>query len=1107
MLTLQQAAGNAALAAMLVQRCGGDSSCGCGCAGTDEEPTKRPEAEIQRRPDSALGSLLHAVAQPQGSPGGERSGSSRGERAPDAGRVLGPRQPGVRDSRAPAARAPRRSTLPAQRAVTEMVALQQAAGNAAVAEMFVHRCGGDSSCGCGRSAADEDPTERFASVVQRRPDVEWPQSPPAVARCARCGASAAGPERSGDDALCTACGRAPARAGSREEAVATDGVQRSPSGTVQRSLADDALDIARRVLGSLKSRASSAMASLKSRAEGAVSGLKELASSISTALTTRGSAAMEALSAGWTALKRQATTLWNAIKAKGAALADSLSKAVDSVRQRLRNGWDAIKGQGRSLLEALKRLGAGLLDGTRGRLTAAFGGGCVGDESLGAAKAVLDTEATTGLASLTMDVSGLLGSLLKGAGTLASTARSNAAGIDTEGARSSAEVTRDGEAASSEIQTAGSTRERETGATVVGIQSDAQSGAARAQQQGQADVAGVRADGGAAVSGLHGLVGSLASALLGEANAVIAGVRDGASTLVSSLSAAASKTWGQLKELGTSLLRRLESAKSSFRSALRNLGDDLSKRARAAWEALGRAWQQAKQMAQGFVGKLMQGWNWLKDKAGSAWNALKRSLTGLRGRAASALNQAGGDMCEFDAAKQEAVELASSKPETPLASVLDADPIRLKARLGTLAPALRVDPRKVRTRLGRGAPLDDSVRSRMESAFGEDFSRIRLHTDPVAARLSSQLGARAFTVGEHVAFAQGEYRPSTPIGEALIAHELAHSVQQRSAGAQPMKAADGEDSAVELDADRSAIQAVARLWLGAKHGLDGTLESAVPRLRSGLALRRCSGIKDVTKCCDPLPDKGKLAAAEPPAFECNPNSGTFKDLGFVGRKRGILGLTRPSGAMQAQVNQWLNAVGNKPKVGKSSKCDEQCKPELPAPPTFGLVPFFSVKEGIHDDLSSSVRDDLKDKVTSGRCKGKRLPRKIGITADLADQARKAEIEHCQDFKRAWVLGMGRFIAAVQELQQGFCVEEGKDCVQEWNRLLELRTGIPPGNWTTIDQCLMDKTGVRDESGHTAPPGERQEASADCSQVVLVQTGSLPGLGSPKPEDLVKGCGE
>jgi hypothetical protein len=80
-----------------------------------------------------------------------------------------------------------------------------------------------------------------------------------------------------------------------------------------------------------------------------------------------------------------------------------------------------------------------------------------------------------------------------------------------------------------------------------------------------------------------------------------------------------------------------------------------------------------------------------------------------------------------------------------------------------------------------GQPLPVSVRRFMEPRFNADFSAVRIHTDAEAARAARQLGARAFTTGNHVYFGAGQYQPETPGGLELIAHELAHTVQQGAA--------------------------------------------------------------------------------------------------------------------------------------------------------------------------------------------------------------------------------------------------------------------------------------------------------------------------------------
>jgi hypothetical protein len=66
----------------------------------------------------------------------------------------------------------------------------------------------------------------------------------------------------------------------------------------------------------------------------------------------------------------------------------------------------------------------------------------------------------------------------------------------------------------------------------------------------------------------------------------------------------------------------------------------------------------------------------------------------------------------------------------------------------------------------------------MESRYHHDFSQVRIHDDRRAAESARMLGARAYTVGSHIVFGAGEYRPNTPEGQRLLAHELAHVVQE-----------------------------------------------------------------------------------------------------------------------------------------------------------------------------------------------------------------------------------------------------------------------------------------------------------------------------------------
>ena len=80
-----------------------------------------------------------------------------------------------------------------------------------------------------------------------------------------------------------------------------------------------------------------------------------------------------------------------------------------------------------------------------------------------------------------------------------------------------------------------------------------------------------------------------------------------------------------------------------------------------------------------------------------------------------------------------------------------------------------------------GRSMEESIQREMESNMGGDFSDVQIHTGPRAAAAAESLGARAFTVGRNVAFAKGEYRPDSPDGKKVLAHELTH-VQQQTEG-------------------------------------------------------------------------------------------------------------------------------------------------------------------------------------------------------------------------------------------------------------------------------------------------------------------------------------
>lgn len=142
----------------------------------------------------------------------------------------------------------------------------------------------------------------------------------------------------------------------------------------------------------------------------------------------------------------------------------------------------------------------------------------------------------------------------------------------------------------------------------------------------------------------------------------------------------------------------------------------------------------------------------------------------------------------LDPAEREATAKAAQvmRAPAPIATVVAttagiersaSGPAILRATAGpqTASPGLSSE---LQGSMSGGAPLPAGVRSFMEPRFNADFGQVRIHTGDHAAQLSERLNANAFTVGQHLFFGKDQYRPETPAGKELIAHELTHTIQQ-----------------------------------------------------------------------------------------------------------------------------------------------------------------------------------------------------------------------------------------------------------------------------------------------------------------------------------------
>jgi hypothetical protein len=119
----------------------------------------------------------------------------------------------------------------------------------------------------------------------------------------------------------------------------------------------------------------------------------------------------------------------------------------------------------------------------------------------------------------------------------------------------------------------------------------------------------------------------------------------------------------------------------------------------------------------------------------------------------------------------------ASDPLNPLGPKKKDDLMLMRAASAEASPASA--PPVVHDVLSQtGQPLDPPTRAFMESRFGHDFSRVRVHTDAKAAESARAVEASAYTVGEQISFDAGRYSPHSAEGRRLLAHELAHVVQQ-----------------------------------------------------------------------------------------------------------------------------------------------------------------------------------------------------------------------------------------------------------------------------------------------------------------------------------------
>ncbi|MBE9571505.1 MAG: DUF4157 domain-containing protein, partial [Proteobacteria bacterium] len=457
--------------------------------------------------------------------------------------------------------------------------------------------------------------------------------------------------------------------------------------------------------------------------------------------------------------------------------------------------------------------------------------------------------------------------------------------------------------------------------------------------------------------------------------------------------------------------------------------------------------------------------------------------------------------------------------------------IFFKARVGGARTA--DDPQIIQRELGEGQPLDSDVRSRMESAFGMDFAHVRMHTDSTAAGLSNRLNARAFTVGPNVAFGSDEYQPGTLLGDALIAHELAHVVQQggTSASVASMEVGDTDYNALEKDADKSAVGAVVSIWDGVTESVSEIAINAIPRLRSGLRVQRCSttrpaaqlpGVEERTNAPDRpakkdgLEEKERIAGEEKAEKTGGKETETKSSFCAIPSDHdGIIALLgkakekKPKGNLAYGFTFWApKSVATFPelKIDWKKSGAKWIGAVQKTTTAMGAIEALYLKKNETDGYKIPGKK-VTAKFPQCGAAGKKVPFFSLVSKDMSLLSRDAEQEHCDDYKRAFELTLGKWSDIINSTVGTPFGPGSKGQVEKSiNITLKAKGHKGQNGWIKELNHLTPLSLKRDTEGwHSLKPdGAPVTADATCSKLVghTIKTTDtkIPG---PTSKELIK----
>ena len=181
-----------------------------------------------------------------------------------------------------------------------------------------------------------------------------------------------------------------------------------------------------------------------------------------------------------------------------------------------------------------------------------------------------------------------------------------------------------------------------------------------------------------------------------------------------------------------------------------------------------------------------------------------------------------------------------------------------------------------------GQPLSAAARAWVEPRLGYDFSQVRVHADAKAAEAARMLNAHAFTIGRDIHFGAGEYRPESEPGMKLLAHELAHTVQQ-SGGPTGLQRYGHEEPVVDDPRlEHEADVAAAKVAAGRVARVTGATQNTMPQRQTKDKKSQAPPAPKIVNPVDPTKPQAKIIERARRAAAVRTQVATFKASGIQG---------------------------------------------------------------------------------------------------------------------------------------------------------------------------------------------------------------------------------